>query len=79
MFFFLIFLKFTISIFFHLLAMLHGWWDLSSPTRDWTQAIAVNAPNPNHWTAREFPRHIPIPIDIDIDIDIDTDISFLAF
>ena len=30
--------------------------DLSSPTRDWTQATAVKALNPNHWTAREFPR-----------------------
>ena len=75
--FFFIFLKFSNSIFFHLLATLHGWWDLSSPTGDGTQAIVVKAPNPNHWTTREFPRHIPIAIDIDIDID--TDISFLAF
>ena len=30
-------------------------WDLSSPTRDWTQILAVKAPNLNHWTAREFP------------------------
>ena len=27
------------SFFFFLLAMLHGLWDLSSPTRDWTQAL----------------------------------------
>ena len=29
--------------------------DLSSLTRDGTQAPAVRAPSPNHWTAREFP------------------------
>ena len=28
---------------------------LSSPTRDQTIPPAVEAPNPNHWTAREFP------------------------
>ena len=33
----------------------HGLWYLSSPTRDGTQAPAVKAPSPNHWTAREFP------------------------
>ena len=32
------------------LAALRSWWNLSSPTRDWT----VNAGNPNHWTAEEF-------------------------
>ena len=35
------------------LAMTCGSWDLSSPTRDWTWAPAVKAPNPNHWTTRE--------------------------
>ena len=33
-------------------------WHLSSPTRGWTQAMAVKAPNPNHWTTREFPLFI---------------------
>ena len=31
-----------------------GLWDLSSLTRDWTHATAVNALRPNHWTARKF-------------------------
>ena len=35
--------------------MLHSLRDLSSLTRDQTQAPAVKAPNPNHWTTREFP------------------------
>ena len=30
-------------------------WDLSSPTRDWTHALALEAQSPNHWTAREVP------------------------
>ena len=30
-------------------------WDLSSPTRDQTWAVAVEAWNPNHWTTRECP------------------------
>ena len=29
--------------------------DLSSLTRDWTQAVAVKTLNPNHWTTRELP------------------------
>ena len=36
-------------------AILHGLWDLSSLTRDWTWATAVKVSNPNHWSAREFP------------------------
>ena len=31
-------------------------WDLSSQTRDRTQAVAMNVPNPNHYTTREFPK-----------------------
>ena len=31
-------------------------WDLSSLTRDWTQAVAVKALSPNHWSARESPK-----------------------
>ena len=47
---------------FLFLATLHGLWDLSSLTRDQSQALAVS---PNHWTARELPgakdlnRHFP--------------------
>ena len=37
------------------LAMPHGLWDLSSPTRDWTRATAVKVMSPSHWSAREFP------------------------
>ena len=36
-------------------ATLHGLWDPSSLTRDWTQASAVKAQSPNHSTTREFP------------------------
>ena len=38
-----------------LLATLHGLWDLSSLTSDWTWALAVKASSSSHWTAREFP------------------------
>ena len=31
-----------------------GLQDLCSPTRDWTWAIAVKVPSPNHWTTRKF-------------------------
>ena len=31
-------------------------WLLSFLTRDWTWAMAVKAPSPNHWTACEFPQ-----------------------
>ena len=34
--------------------MLSGLQDLSSPTRDWTNALGSESPN--HWTAKEFPR-----------------------
>ena len=34
--------------------MLHSSWDLSSLTRDWTQAPAVRALSSNHWTTRKF-------------------------
>ena len=37
------------------LAAPRGLWDLCSPTRDQTQTLAVKAPSPDHWTAREFP------------------------
>ena len=35
--------------------MPRGLRDLSSPTRGWTQAMAVKAPSPNHWNAKGFP------------------------
>ena len=36
--------------------MAHGiWWDLRSPTMDWTNSTAVRAPSPKHWTTRETP------------------------
>ena len=46
-----------IFIYFYLifLAVLCGLWDLSSPTRYRTWALAVKVPSPNHWTARKFP------------------------
>ena len=43
---------------FFFFAMLWVLQDLSSLTRDWTQAVALKAPNPNHWTTRELPRLI---------------------
>ena len=44
------------SSFIYLLAVLGGLQDLSSPTRDCTQATAVKALSPNHWTTREVPK-----------------------
>ena len=43
--------------FFFLIFWPHGFWNLSSLTRDWTQVTAVKVPNesPNHWPARTFP------------------------
>ena len=40
--------------FFFFFASPCSMWDLISPTRDWTQAPAVEAWNPNHWSASEF-------------------------
>ena len=37
------------------ITLLGGLWDLSSPTRDWTWALAVKAPSANPWSARAFP------------------------
>ena len=36
-------------------AMLCGKWDLSSPTKDYTHAPALEAWSLNHWTARRVP------------------------
>lgn len=41
---------------FFFLAALHSSWDLSSLTRNRTQALAVKAPSPNHWPAKDFPE-----------------------
>ena len=43
---------------YYYLAELCSLWDLSSLTRDQTEAPAVKAPSPNPWTARE----LPVPI-----------------
>ena len=32
---------------------LHGLWDLSSPTRNWTWSMAVKVHSPNHWTTKD--------------------------
>ena len=37
--------------------MLQSLWDLRSPTRNGTQAPAVEARSSNHWTGREFSTH----------------------
>ena len=46
------------AAFVSVLAAPHGLQDLSSPTRDWTQATAVETLSPNHWTARELPERL---------------------
>ena len=48
----LLFILFNFCIYF---AMPWGLQDLSSLTRDWTQAPEVTVPSPDHWTAKEFP------------------------
>ena len=40
--------------FFFFFAMPHGLRDLSSPPRDRTWALGVEAQSPNHWTVKEF-------------------------
>ena len=48
----------TLLLFYLILYLLcHAWslQDLSSPTRDWTQAPEVTVQSPDHWTAKEFP------------------------
>ena len=54
--------RLTIKIFFMLsshlhffFAMLCGKWDLSSPSKDYTHAPALQAWSLNHWTARRVP------------------------
>ena len=45
-------------IFFYFLATLYGMWDLSSPTRDGTQAPCIGRQILNHWTTREVPGNV---------------------
>ena len=45
-------LKFLFFFFFGYVMWHVG--ELSSLTRDWTQAPAVKPPRPNHWTTREL-------------------------
>ena len=52
---YVVFREVSILFFFFFLASPYGLWDPSSLTRDQTQALAVRARSPNHWTAREFP------------------------
>ena len=40
---------------FFILAIPHGLWGHSSPSRDWAQALGSESWTPDHWTAREFP------------------------
>ena len=66
--FFILFLNFVtvwfylfICLFVYLLAAPSCLWDLCSPTRGpgiEPNPLAVKAPSPNHWTAREFPTLI---------------------
>ena len=37
--------------------MLHGFQALGYLTRDQTQALALKALSPNHWTTREIPKN----------------------
>ena len=49
-----IFLSFCwFHLFFLFLALQHSMWDPSSPIRDQTQALPLEAWSPNHWTSRE--------------------------
>ena len=42
----------------YFLAVLHGFWDLSSPVRDQTRILWVKIENLNHWTTRELPQMV---------------------
>ena len=33
-----------------------GLWDISSPSGDWTWALAMKELSPNHWIIRKFPK-----------------------
>ena len=40
-----------------------GLQDFSSPIKDWTQATAVKALSPNHWTTRELPLELLLKLE----------------
>ena len=48
----------------YFLAVLWGLLDLSSQSRDWTKAMAVKAPGPNHLITREFPKKFKKSLDV---------------
>ena len=52
----ILFTEETCETTFSFLAMPGGLRDLSSPTRDLTQAKKVEASSPNHWISREVPK-----------------------
>ena len=58
-FFFQVVIEFvTILLLLYVLAFwLQGTWDPSSPTRDRTRTPCTGRRCPNHWTAREAPKH----------------------
>ena len=45
------------------LATAYNLQDLSSLTRDWSQALAVKVPHPNHWTPSRCPDIEDLPQD----------------
>ena len=47
--------RFSGGFFFFFLAGPYSFWNISSLTRDRTQALCSGNQTPNHWTAREFP------------------------
>ena len=49
--------KFLKNAIFSFLAVLHGFQALGYLTRDQTQALALKALSPNHWTTREIPKN----------------------
>ena len=68
-----------IFFFFIFLAEPLGLQDLSSPTRDRTQAPTVKAQGLNHWAAREFPtNNIFVSIFLEINSLIFTYIHFIS-
>ena len=57
--------QYTLNILFYIVSSLfkvyflappHSLWYLSSPNRDWTQALAVKKESSNHGTTRKFPK-----------------------
>ena len=47
----------VLSLYYYFWVSPCGLWNPSSPTRTETRPLAVKTQSPNHWTAREFPRH----------------------